>query len=194
MRAAAVLVAVEDADAVVVVELRGVDVPAGDGDASKRQRQLGDAPATEYDRKEKPMLLHGRKAIITGASSGIGKATAERLAREGASVCVNYYSDKEADDAAAVVEHARAAGAPTAVAVQADVSEEEDVERLVAQASELLSGIDLLVNNAGIEKQVPLLEMPLDTWNAILKTNLTGAFLCLREAGKVMAEAEAAPS
>lgn len=136
------------------------------------------------------MLLQGRKAIVTGASSGIGKATAERLAREGASVCVNYYSDDEADDANAVVEQARAAGAPRAVAVQADVGQEDDVERLVAQARDQLGGLDLLVNNAGIEKQVPLLEMTLETWNAILQTNLTGAFLCLREAAKVMAEGD----
>lgn len=135
------------------------------------------------------MLLEGRKAIVTGASSGIGKATAVRLAREGASVCVNYYSDEEAADATSVVEQARSAGAPHAVAVKADVGAEDDVKRLIAQAKEELGGLDLLVNNAGIEKQVPLLEMPLETWNAILQTNLTGAFLCLREAAKVMAEA-----
>lgn len=135
------------------------------------------------------MLLEGRKAIVTGASSGIGKATAVRLAREGASVCVNYYSDEEAADATSVVEQARSAGAPHAVAVKADVGAEDDVKRLIAQAKDELGGLDLLVNNAGIEKQVPLLEMPLETWNAILQTNLTGAFLCLREAAKVMAEA-----
>jgi glucose 1-dehydrogenase len=133
------------------------------------------------------MLLEGRKAIVTGASSGIGRATAERLAREGASVCVNYYSHREADDAEAVVEEAQAVGAPKAIAVQADVSREEDVERMVAHTRQQLGGVDLLVNNAGIEKQVPLLEMPLETWNTILQTNLTGAFLCLREAAKVMA-------
>ena len=134
------------------------------------------------------MLLTGRKAVVTGASSGIGKATAERLAREGAGVCVNYYSDKEADDAHAVAEEARKAGAPNAVALQADVGNEDDVERLVARAREELGGLDLLVNNAGIEKQVPLLDMSLSDWNAVLQTNLTGAFLCLREACKVMAE------
>jgi glucose 1-dehydrogenase len=135
------------------------------------------------------MLLKGRKAIVTGGSSGIGSATAVRLAREGASVCVNYYSEKEKQDAEAVVEQAQKHGAPTAVAVQADVGKEADVIRMVSEAREALGGIDLLVNNAGIEKQVPLLEMPLETWNAILQTNLTGAFLCMREAGKVMADA-----
>lgn len=134
------------------------------------------------------MLLKGRKAIVTGGSSGIGQATVVRLAREGAGVCVNYYSEKEARDAAAVLEQAREHGAPKAIAVQADVGNEADVIRMVAQARDALGGIDLLVNNAGIEKQVPLLEMPLETWNAVLQTNLTGAFLCLREAAKVMAE------
>jgi glucose 1-dehydrogenase len=135
------------------------------------------------------MLLEGRRAIVTGGSSGIGKSTAVRLGSEGASVCVNYYSDKEAEAANAVADAARSGGAPKAIAVQADVGDEDDVKRMVATAVDELGGLDLLVNNAGIEKQVPLLEMPLDTWNAILRTNLTGAFLCLREAAKVMADA-----
>ncbi len=134
------------------------------------------------------MLLAGRKAIVTGGSSGIGKATVERLAREGASVCVNHYSEHEAADAAAVAEAAGRAGAPKAVAVQADVGDEGQVAAMVAQVREQFGGVDLLVNNAGIEKQVPLLEMSLADWDAVLRTNLTGAFLCLREAGKVMAE------
>jgi glucose 1-dehydrogenase len=133
------------------------------------------------------LLLDGRKAIITGASSGIGRATVERLAGEGANVCVNYYSDREAEAANAVAERARSNGAPRAIAVQADVGNEADVKRMIAQVDDEFEGVDLLVNNAGIEKQVPLLEMPLETWNEILQTNLTGAFLCLREAAKVMA-------
>jgi glucose 1-dehydrogenase len=135
------------------------------------------------------VLLVGRKAVVTGASSGIGKATAERLAREGASVCVNYYSPKEAGEADAVVEEARKAGAPAAVAIQADIGNEEDVVSLISHARDELGGLDLLVNNAGIEKQVPLLDMGVEDWNAVLQTNLTGAFLCLREACKVMGDA-----
>ena len=133
------------------------------------------------------MLLSGRKAIVTGGSSGIGQATAERLGREGASVCVNYYSDKERAAADAVV-RAIEQGGSRATGIQADVANEEDVHRMVTQAARELGGLDLLVNNAGIEKQVPLLEMPLAEWNAVIGTNLTGAFLCLREAGNVMAE------
>ena len=132
------------------------------------------------------MLLENRKAIVTGASSGIGKATAERLGREGASVCVNYYSPEERSAAAGVVAAIEKSGG-RALAIQADVGNEDDVERMTAQVVEEFGGLDLLVNNAGIEKQVPLLEMTLADWNAVMTTNLTGAFLCLREAAKVMA-------
>ncbi len=134
------------------------------------------------------MLLQGRKAIVTGASSGIGKATAVRLGAEGASVAVNYYSDKEADDANTVVETVKNAGG-VAITVQADVGSEADVIAMVAKVTDAFGGLDLLVNNAGIEKLVPLLEMPLEQWDAVLRTNLTGAFLCLREAAKVMVKA-----
>lgn len=133
------------------------------------------------------MLLDGRKAIVTGASSGIGKATVHRLAREGASVCVNYYSAKEQQAAEGVVREAEQAGAPHAMAVQADVGDEGDVRRMVAQSAGAFGGLDLLVNNAGIEKPMPLLDTSLADWETILRTNLTGAFLCLREVGKVMA-------
>jgi glucose 1-dehydrogenase len=132
------------------------------------------------------MLLENRKAIVTEASSGIGKATAERLGREGASVCVNYYSPEERSAAESVVAAIEKSGA-RALAIQADVSNEDEVEQMTAQVVKEFRGLDLLVNNAGIEKQVLLLKMTLADWNAVLTTNLTGAFLCLREAAKVMA-------
>lgn len=133
------------------------------------------------------MLLKARRAIVTGGNTGIGKATARRLAAEGASVCINYYSDQEAKDAEALADQLARGGAPGAIAVQGDVGCEDDVKRMVAEATDQFGGLDLLVNNAGIEKQIPLLEMdPLESWSAVLATNLTGAFLCLREAGKVM--------
>jgi glucose 1-dehydrogenase len=131
------------------------------------------------------MLLEGRRTLITGASSGIGKATAIRFGAEGASVCVNYYSDHEKPDAEAVCAQIDPSGA-RAFTHQADVGDEAQVTAMVAHVVERFSGIDVLVNNAGIEKQVPTLEMPLEVWNAVLRTNLTGAFLCLREAGKQM--------
>jgi glucose 1-dehydrogenase len=131
------------------------------------------------------MLLEGRKAIVTGGSSGIGKATVQRLVRERAGVCINYYSDKEAEAAHALADEL-GDGDVKVIAVQGDVGDEADVERLVAQTVEALGGLDLLVNNAGIEKQIPLVDMSLRDWDAVLRTNLTGAFLCLREAAKVM--------
>ena len=132
------------------------------------------------------VLLEGRRAIVTGAASGIGRATAERLGAEGASVCVNYYSDDDAPAAEEVVGAIRAHG-PRALAIQADVGEEEQAKRLVAAAAEELGGLDLLVNNAGIENKAPLLDLSLEDWERILTTNLTGSFLCLREAASVMA-------
>ncbi|MFN2557034.1 MAG: glucose 1-dehydrogenase [Nitriliruptorales bacterium] len=131
-------------------------------------------------------MLAGRSAVVTGASSGIGRATAERLGREGAAVCVNYYSPRDQGDAEEVVSTVRRGGSD-AVAVQADVGREEDVKRLMGAAVERLGGLDLLVNNAGIEKRVPLLDMTLGEWDSVVRTNLTGAFLCLREAAVVMA-------
>ncbi len=132
------------------------------------------------------MLLEGRRALVTGASSGIGKATALRLGAEGARVAVNYYSDKERPDAEAVAAQIDPGGA-NAFAIRADVGSEPDVVGMVGECQKRLGGLDILVNNAGIEKQVPTLEMPLDLWEAVLRTNLTGAFLCLREAGRLMA-------
>jgi glucose 1-dehydrogenase len=135
------------------------------------------------------MLLEGRRTLVTGAASGIGKATALRLGLEGASVCVNYYSDAEKAEADAVCQQINGNGR-RAFSHQADVGDEQQVIGLVAAVVERFGGIDVLVNNAGIEKEVPTLEMPLEVWNAVLRTNLTGAFLCLREAGKHMVAAK----
>ena len=132
------------------------------------------------------MQLEGRVALVTGASSGIGKACAIRLGAEGATVAVNYYSDKEKPDAEAVAQEIDPAG-KRAFALQADVGDETSVISMVSTVKAQAGKLDILVNNAGIEKQVPTLEMPLDLWHAILRTNLTGSFLCMREAGKVMA-------
>ncbi len=142
------------------------------------------------------MLLEGRKAIVTGGSTGIGKSTCQRLAREGASVCINYYSEKEAEGAEALAQEIAGAngggsGGAKAVALQADVGDEQQVIDMVAKTRDQLGGLDLLVNNAGIEKQIPLLEMSEKDWQAVLRTNLTGAFLCMREAAKVMVAASA---
>jgi glucose 1-dehydrogenase len=107
------------------------------------------------------MLLDGRRTLITGASSGIGKATALRFGIEGASVCVNYYSDHEKADADVVCAEIDPSG-KRAFTFQADVGDEQQVIAMVATVVERFGGIDVLVNNAGIEKEVPTLEMPLD--------------------------------
>ena len=123
-----------------------------------------------------PAPLQGRRALVTGAASGIGRATALRLGADGASVCVNDVGDRAAADAVA------SAIASDAVAVEADVSSEAAVASLFEQAEQALGGpIDLLVNNAGVEAPYPLEEMPLEEWQRVLDVNLTGPFLCSRE-------------
>lgn len=135
------------------------------------------------------MLLEGCTAIVTGGNTGIGKATCQRLAREGASVCVNYFGDQAADGAKQLAEELKGAGAAKAVAIEADVGQEDQVVDLVSRAVAELGGLTLMVNNAGIEKLIPLLEMSAQDWSAVLQTNLTGSFLCLREAAKAMVAA-----
>jgi glucose 1-dehydrogenase len=132
------------------------------------------------------MLLDGRRALVTGGASGIGRATALRLGEEGARVAVNYPSERERPAAEAVAATIDPSAA-RAFAVQADVGVEADVVRMVGECRERLGGLDLLVNNAGIESRAPTLEMSLQVWERVLRTNLTGPFLCMREAGRLMA-------
>lgn len=124
-------------------------------------------------------VLQDQAAIVTGASSGIGKAVAAALASAGARVVVNYYSGKEV--AAAFVSEIEAAGGQ-AVAVKADVSREDDVERLFKRTIEAFGRLDILVANAGIQRDAAVKDMSLDQWNAVIATNLTGQFLCARAA------------
>ena len=124
---------------------------------------------------------------MTGGATGIGRATAARLAAEGASVAVNYIGSSEPADS--LVHDVDAAGG-RAIAIAADVSQEDQVAAMFGRARDELGGpVDLLVNNAGIEKPFPLVEMPLEEWNRVLAVNLTGAFLCAREAARGMIDA-----
>jgi 3-oxoacyl-[acyl-carrier protein] reductase len=127
--------------------------------------------------------LEGKVAIVTGASRGIGKATALTLATEGAAVVVNYASSSGAADA--VVAEITGMGGQ-AIALQADVSQEAAVEAMVAQTIAQFGRIDVLVNNAGITRDTLLLRMKLEDWQAVIDLNLTGVFLCTRAVSKVM--------
>jgi len=121
--------------------------------------------------------LEGRVAIVTGASRGIGRAIALRLARLGAKVVVNYRSSQA--EAEAVVEAIEEAGGE-AVAVQADISIAQDAGRLVKAALDVLGKVDILVNNAGITRDTLLVRMSEEDWDHVLDTNLKGAFHCTK--------------
>lgn len=128
-----------------------------------------------------PELLKGQKALVTGASSGIGEAIARSLASAGASVAVNYHS--EAEEAQKIVADIKAAGTE-AIALGADVSKEDEVKAMFSQMFKEFGTIDILVNNAGLQKDSPLVDMTIDHWNMVIGVNLTGQFLCAREAAK----------
>ena len=124
-------------------------------------------------------LLTGQKALVTGANSGIGKGVAIALGQAGADVVVNYV---DGDDAAnAVVEEIRKAGVK-AYTHMADVSSEDQVAAMFARMIQEFGTIDILVSNAGLQRDSAFHEMTLDKWNKVLGVNLTGQFLCAREA------------
>ena len=127
--------------------------------------------------------LEGRRALVTGADSGIGQGIAYELAAHGAAVAINHVGDSAAADAmVAEIED----GGGRAVAVAMDVSREEDVVSAFAQAREAIGGVDLLVNNAGVEEPFELVDMPLEAFERVIAVNLTGTFLCAREAARMM--------
>lgn len=122
-------------------------------------------------------------AIVTGASRGIGRAIALELAKEGATVVVNYARSAEA--ALEVVQMIEQQGG-TGIAIAADVSVPEQVDTLVAKTVETYGRVDVLVNNAGITRDTLLLRMSLEDWQAVINLNLTGVFLCTRAVSKLM--------
>jgi glucose 1-dehydrogenase/3-oxoacyl-[acyl-carrier protein] reductase len=121
------------------------------------------------------MRLKGKKALITGASRGIGRGIAEIFAEEGADVAVNYI--ESAKPAEEVVKGAQALGRK-AVAIKGDVARRADVETMIDKAWNELGGLDILVNNAGIETIVPFLELTDEQWTRLVDVNLRGAWLC----------------
>lgn len=127
--------------------------------------------------------LRGKVAVVTGASRGIGRATALALAAEGANVVVNYASSKESADQ--VVAEISAMGSQ-AIALSADVSKAEQVDGMIGAIMEKWGQIDVLVNNAGITRDTLLLRMKLEEWQAVIDLNLTGVFLCTKAVSKIM--------
>ncbi len=123
--------------------------------------------------------LAGQVALVTGANSGIGRGIALAMGEAGAKVVVNYYARPDA--AAEVVDAIKAAGSD-AIAHQTDVSNEEQVQGLFKAAVDAFGTVDILVNNAGIQMDAALDEMTLEQWNRVIAVNLTGNFICAREA------------
>lgn len=124
-------------------------------------------------------MLQGQKAIVTGASSGIGRAIAIALGQAAADVVVNYVADD--DKAEQVCEEIRQFGV-RAIALKADVSDEAQVRRMFAQMIDRFGTVDVLVNNAGLQQDAAFENLTLAQWNKVLGVHLTGQFLCAREA------------
>ena len=127
--------------------------------------------------------LEGKTAVVTGASRGIGRAIALQLAKEGANVVVNYSGSE--DKALQVVEEIKNIGR-NAIAVKANVSDNESVQNLMSQALEAFGSIDVLINNAGITRDNLIMRMKEDEWDDVISTNLKGVFLCTKAVTRQM--------
>jgi len=125
------------------------------------------------------LRLDGQRALVTGAASGIGRATAIALAEAGADVVVNHLG--RPGDAEAVAEAARGHGVAAQV-IEADVASRDAVRTMFAEVEKALGGVDILVNNAGISRPMPFLELTEADWRAVLDTNLTSVFHCCQAA------------
>lgn len=125
------------------------------------------------------MKFQDKTVLVTGASRGIGRATAIAFAEEGANVAVNYIKDKKSADE--VVEKIKGLGRK-AIAIEADVANESDVQRMMKEVVDHFGSIDILVNNAGIVFDVPIFEKTVEQWERTLKVNLIGTFLCTKYA------------
>ncbi len=131
------------------------------------------------------MKLQGKVAIVTGAATGIGKAIVTGMAKEGTSVIIDYVGDPTL--ANGVVKDIQDAGGK-AMAVQADVSNPEQVSTLIQESVKAFGRLDILVNNAGLEYKYPFTEYPFDKWQKVIAVDLTGPFLCAQAAAKVMVQ------
>jgi len=127
--------------------------------------------------------LQGKTALVTGASKGIGKASALKLASMGANVAVNYYSSK--NEALDTVKQIKSLGVDS-IAIQANVGKLDEVDLMISEVTNKFEKIDILVNNAGIIHDGLLLRMSDDAWAKVIDTNLNGTFYCSRAAIKLM--------
>lgn len=127
--------------------------------------------------------LRNQVALVTGASSGIGSGIAKSLASAGATVIVNHSSERSAEEAKAVLKEITDAGGK-GITYQCDVSKEDQVVKMFRDVVAEYQTVDILINNAGIQKDAKFTEMTMDQWNAVIGVNLTGQFLCAREAIK----------
>jgi 3-oxoacyl-[acyl-carrier protein] reductase len=136
--------------------------------------------------KTDQLPLTGKIALITGSGQGIGRATAQRLAQAGADIVLNYYSNKStAEETQTIIENI----GRRCVAVQADVSQEEEVTKLFAQANEALGPVTILVNNAGTTRDKLILQMSLADFEYVMDINLRSTFLCTKAALRGMMKA-----
>jgi glucose 1-dehydrogenase len=126
-----------------------------------------------------PVVLEGQPALVTGANSGIGRAVALGLAASGADVAVNYIVDPAA---AEEVAHQIEALGRKAITIKADVSDEQDVQSMFALGVRHFGTLHIVVNNAGLQRDAPFHDMTMEQWNKVIGVNLTGQFLCAREA------------
>ena len=133
--------------------------------------------------------LDNKIALVTGSSSGIGKAVALAFAKEGADLAINYPNDTQADNVAAVKADIEALGRRV-TAIQADVSKEDDVQQLIDTTMQAYGRIDVLVNNAGIATAATIGDMPVAMWDQMLAVNLRSVFLCTRLVLPIMYEQE----
>jgi glucose 1-dehydrogenase len=140
-----------------------------------------DYPKPHMPRMEQNKILKGQKALVTGASSGIGKAVALALGKAGASVLINYVVDD--GTVGQMIKEIKSHGSH-AIGFQADVSKELEVQAMYEAMFKKFGTIDILVNNAGIQRDSPFDQMTLAQWQAVIDVNLTGQFLCAREAVK----------
>jgi glucose 1-dehydrogenase len=152
---------------------------AGRQDNPNTQGTPGEPTPRTLPQPAHPSVLHGQPALVTGANSGIGRAVALGLAAAGADVAINYITHPEAADEVA---HKIEAMGQRAMTIKADVSREDEVAAMFAQAIAQFGTLHIAVSNAGLQRDAAFGEMTLEQWNTVIGVNLTGQFLCARAA------------